>query len=154
MPDDRPANLPDTTLLLREVSDRFAIEDLLNRYCRAIDTRDWELLDTVFTADAFIDYTTSGGVKGRYPEVRAWLAETLAGFPMSQHLVTNREVKIDGDRAESRAYFYNPMGLARPEGGMSLFFVGGYYEDKLARTETGWRIRERFERQAWVQRNP
>ena len=134
-----------------EVADRMAILDLLHRYCRAIDTKDWDLLDQVFTPEAWIDYTSSGGTKGRFAEVKEWLAVTLVRFAMTQHLVTNVEITLDGDRAASRAYFYNPMGTARAEGGLDLFFVGGYYVDRLERTPLGWRIAERLEQQAWVQ---
>jgi hypothetical protein len=43
------------------------------------------------------------------------------------------------------------MGEPKPEGtGLKLFFVGGYYLDKLTRTPAGWRISERFEQQAWM----
>ncbi len=130
--------------------DRLAIQDLLVRYCKAIDGDDWELLDTVFTPDAHIDYTSSGGIAGAYPEVRAWLAQVLPNFPVKQHLVTNFDVTITGDRATSRTYFYNPMGRARPEGGVALFFVGGWYVDELVRTTEGWRISRRVEKQSWV----
>ncbi|HYC21608.1 MAG TPA: nuclear transport factor 2 family protein [Candidatus Bathyarchaeia archaeon] len=134
-----------------EIADRLEIADLLARYCHAIDSKQWELLDGVFTPDARIDYTTSGGIQGRFPEVKDWLAKTLVHFPMTQHLVTNLQIEIQGDRATSRAYFYNPMGEPKPEGpGLKLFFVGGYYLDKLTRTPAGWRISERFEQQAWM----
>jgi len=139
---------------LAAIVDRLAIQDLLVRYCRAIDTKDWDLLDTVFVPDAHVDYTSSGGVKGPYPEVRAWLAQVLPNFPMSQHSVTNFEIAVTGDRATSRAYFYNPMGRPKPEGGVSLFFVGGYYVDELLRTKDGWRITQRLEQQAWVDVRP
>src|SRR5690606_10324643 len=109
------------------IADRLAIQDLLTRYCVAIDGDDWELLDTVFTPDAQIDYTSSGGIAGAYPEVRAWLAQVLPGFPVKQHLVTNFSVEITGDRATSRTYFYNPMGRPKDGGGVALFFVGGWY---------------------------
>lgn len=137
---------------LRALADRLAIDDLLTRYCRAIDTKDWDLLDTVFVPDATIDYTSSGGVRGQLPAVKAWLAEVLPRFPMSQHLVTNRDVRVDGDVATSRCYFYNPMGAPAPDGGLALFFVGGYYNDRLVRTPAGWRITERIEEQAWIDR--
>ena len=48
-------------LSLEEISDRFEIQDLLVAYCHAIDTRNWDALDDVFTADAVIDYTEMGG---------------------------------------------------------------------------------------------
>ena len=60
-------------LSTQEISDRFEIQDLLIRYTRAIDTRDYALLDTCFLPDAYVDYVRSGGIKGKYPEVRAWL---------------------------------------------------------------------------------
>ena len=56
---------------LQELSDRLEIDDLLSRYTFAIDERDFDALDDVFTPDATIDYTTSGGIKGSYPEVKA-----------------------------------------------------------------------------------
>jgi hypothetical protein len=39
--------------------DRLEIDDLLTRYTVALDTREWDLLATVFTPDATIDYTSS-----------------------------------------------------------------------------------------------
>ncbi len=137
-----------------EIADRIAIHDLLVRYCRAIDTLDWTLLDRVFTPDATIDYTSSGGIAGAYPAVRAWLQQVLPGFPMRQHLIANEEVSIDGDRATSRAYLFNPMARADADGGSKLFFVGGAYVDELVRTPQGWRIRRRVEQQSWVDVRP
>ena len=52
------------TMTLEEISDRIEINDLLVRYTVAIDEKDWELLDTVYTPDAKVDYTSSGGIKG------------------------------------------------------------------------------------------
>ena len=54
-------------LSLQEISDRIEIEDLLQRYTAAIDAKDWELLATVFTPDATLDYTSSGGAGGSVP---------------------------------------------------------------------------------------
>ena len=135
---------------LQDVSDRLEIDDLLSRYTLAIDAKDFDALDAVFTPDALIDYTTSGGVKGAYPEVKAWLAKALAMFPMTQHLLGNKRVTLDGDTATSRTYFYNPMGAPKKGGGLQMFFVGGYYNDRLVRTPDGWRIAERFEETAWM----
>ena len=139
------------TLSLEQISDRIEIDDLLIRYTVAIDTKDWELLDTVYTPDAKIDYTTSGGIKGDYPEVRAWLAKVLPAFKMTQHLISNSVVKVDGDTATARTMVFNPMGTDDGKGGLNLFYVGAWYDDKLVRTPQGWRIAERFEEQAFMQ---
>jgi hypothetical protein len=66
-------------MALEEVAARLEIQALLTRYTVAIDTHDWALLDTVFTPDAWIDYESSGGTKGPYPEVRRWLGDVLLG---------------------------------------------------------------------------
>jgi 3-phenylpropionate/cinnamic acid dioxygenase small subunit len=140
----------DGPLSSQELSDRLLIQDLLTRYATAIDARDWELLDRVFLPDAEIDYTASGGVRGRYPEVRTWLERALGQFAMSQHLIANPAVELSGDRARARSLLYNPMGVRREDGSLHLFFVGGSYEDELVRTPAGWRIARRVERQAWL----
>ena len=36
----------------QEISDQIEIEQVLNRYFRAIDTKDWALLDSVFAPAA------------------------------------------------------------------------------------------------------
>ena len=135
---------------LAELRDRLEIEDLMNRYCAAIDTRNFDLLDEVFTADATIDYTRSGGIRDAYPVVKTWLEKALAPFRVVQHLVTNVRVELDGDRARSVCYFFNPMGLPREDGGVNTFFCGGIYRDQLLRTERGWRITERINDQLYA----
>ena len=135
----------------QEISDRIEIQDLLVRYTRAIDARDYGLLDTCFTPDASVDYTTSGGIKGAYPEVRAWLEKALAQFDAMLHLVGNSVVELDGDTARARTAVYNPMGKAGPDGGMEFFTVVADYVDQLVRTPEGWRIADRFEEQRFLQ---
>lgn len=144
----------DRPLDARAIADRIAIHDVIVRYCRAIDTLDWALLDRVFTPDATIDYTAAGGIAGAYPEVRAWLEQVLPGFAMRQHLVANEEVELDGDRATSRCSLLNPMARPDGNGGAKLFFVGGAYVDEFVRTPSGWRIRRRVEEQSWVDVRP
>ncbi len=133
------------TLSIEEISDRIQINDLLVRYTVAIDTKDWNLLDTCFTEDARCDYTASGGIAGPYPEVREWLAKALAPFSMTQHLIGNTVLELDGDSATARTMVHNPMGIPKEGSGLTLFVVGAYYNDKLVHTEDGWRIAERVE---------
>jgi 3-phenylpropionate/cinnamic acid dioxygenase small subunit len=137
-------------LTLREISDRIQIHDLLVRYTVAIDTKDWALLDTCFTPDARLDYTSAGGVKGPYPEVRRWLEQALAPFPTTVHYVTNSVVTLEGDAARARTAVLNPMVFANPDGSRHLFTVGATYVDRLAWTPDGWRIAERIEEQAFL----
>ena len=124
---------------------------LLHRYARAVDSHDWELYRSVFTADAHIDYGDSV-VAGGLDEVTAWMAANFAALPMSMHYITNIEVLTqDGDTAAVRAMFYNPMRLP----GMSdLSFCGGYYHHQLRRTPDGWRSRDLREEMIWFANPP
>ena len=135
---------------LQELSDRLEINDLLIRYTYAVDECDSELLDRVFTPDAEIDYTSSGGIAGRYPEIRAWLAEVLSPFPVKVHYVTNSTVDLDGDRARARTLVLNVNGVPNPDGTLNGFTVGAQYRDELVRTPDGWRIAVRVEEQLFL----
>ena len=130
---------------LEKLANRIEIDDLLTRYATAVDSKNWDLYRSCFTEDAFIDYESAGGIKGKLPEVAAWIEKTLAMFPMTQHVVCNREIEIDGESASARSIFYNPMGLPDGEDSQKLWFEGGYYNDKLIKTPDGWKIRERIE---------
>ena len=138
-------------LSTRELSDRIQIQDLLVRYTRAIDTKDWNLLDTCFLPDADVDYTATGGVAGKYPEVRAWLAKALTPFPITVHYITNSQVELDGDRARVRTLVQNPMFFANPDGSLHDFTVGATYVDELVWTADGWRIAKRSEDAGYMQ---
>ena len=130
------------------LADRIEISDYLTTYARAVDTRDWVLYRTLFTADAHIDYESSGGEKGTVDEIITFLDAAMQLFEMTQHLVANQEVTIAGDEATVRAMFYNPMRFA---GGAPLVFCGGWYNHKLVRTADGWKSRELVEEAAWNQ---
>lgn len=138
-----------SSALIASLRDRIEIEELLTLYCTAIDTRELELLDRVFTPDAVIDYTRSGGPRAELPEIRAWLGRALEPFVVLQHMVSNFVIETDGDRATSVCSFFNPMGLPKPGGGVQTTFYGGFYRDRLIRTPAGWRICERVNDQRY-----
>jgi hypothetical protein len=134
---------------LREISDRLEIEALLVRYTRAIDTGEWDWLDQVFTADAKIDYTATGGIAAPYAEVKPWLAEMLPIFPRRMHTLGQIHSEVDGDRASVAAYFHNPMVLPQDGGEGTLVEFGGIYHHQLRRTSGGWRSYRLLEELVW-----
>lgn len=136
---------------LQEISDRLEIEGVLIRYTRGIDTGEWDLLDTVFTADAEIDYTESGGIADTYPAVKAWLAEVLpAFFPKRMHSLAQIAITVEGaDQALATAYFHNPMPMSDGAGGEKVVEFGGLYHHTLIRTPDGWRSRKLHEEIVW-----
>jgi hypothetical protein len=137
--------VPRSIMSLEEVAARLEIQALLTRYTIAIDTHDWELLDTVFTPDAWIDYESSGGIKGPYPEVRRWLGEVLPLLPQKQHLIAAPHLAFNGDRAHARTHVHNPNAFPQPDGSSLYMIVDAHYDDELVWTDAGWRIAKRVE---------
>ena len=136
---------------IQQISDELEITALLNKYARAVDTKDWALYRSVFTDDARIDYSSAGAITGTRDEVADWLSQGFAAIPMSMHYITNIESQVDGDIAHVRAMFYNPMQLP----GMSeLSYCGGYYHHELMRTPDGWRSRNLREENVWFVNAP
>ena len=136
---------------IQQISDELEITALLNKYARAVDTKDWALYRSVFTDDARIDYSSAGEITGTRDEVADWLSQGFAAIPMSMHYITNIESQVDGDIAHVRAMFYNPMQLP----GMSeLSYCGGYYHHELMRTPDGWRSRNLREENVWFVNAP
>jgi len=137
------------TLTLQEISDRIEINDLLIRYCTAVDRRDWDAFDDIFTEDCLIDYSAMGGSRGGLAETKAFLAKVMPGFVAHQHLISNSSVELDGDTATCRTMCHNPMVKGTKEGVTHVFFCGLWYCDKLLRTRDGWRIAERIEEKSY-----
>jgi 3-phenylpropionate/cinnamic acid dioxygenase small subunit len=130
---------------LREMLDHYAIEKILKRYARALDEKNYDALDGCFTPDAHLDYTCAGGIAGRYPEVKAWLAQVLDPLPEMQHFTTNVEIAFDGDSAAVTSYTLNVNGVHDAGGELRHMIVGAQYIDRCVRTAQGWRIADRRE---------
>ncbi len=136
---------------LQAAADKLEIHELLARYARGVDTKDWALYRSVFTPDATIDYSSAGAIAGTRDEVAAWLEAGFVHIPMTQHFISNIEVDLDGDRASARAMFYNPMQLP---GMTDLSYCGGYYHHDLVRTVDGWKSRRLVEQNLWFVGRP
>jgi hypothetical protein len=143
-----------------EIADRLELEQLVVRYTVAIDRKDWDLLDTVFTPDATLDYSSSApDAAGTYPDMKAWLQAVLAPFPMTQHMIGKSYIEYQGDRAVCHSLFHNPMGTMVDDDGyfdpngkhLHVFVVGGTYHDTCVRTPDGWRIAKKLEEQQFTQ---
>lgn len=135
----------------QEISDRLEIQELMVRYSHAVDSRNWDLLDEVFTPDAVIDYTVFGGPRGSLGEIKEFLGSAMPTFIAFQHMIANSMLEIDGDTATGRTMCHNPMVLPPDdEGGERVFFVGLWYLDRFVRAADGWRIAERVEEKSYT----
>lgn len=127
-------------MTIQEISDRFEIIDLLTAYCTAIDKKDIAALDHIFSEDARIDFSKAGGPCSNLNTIKQFLKENLGNLPR-QHLISNIQVKIQGDFAEVRSLCFNPLEL--PPHGEEIMLWGLWYNDKCVRAKEGWRIKEK-----------
>jgi len=141
------------TMTLQEISDRMEIQDLLVRYSYAVDSRNFEDFDNVFTLDATIDYTVFGGPVGNREETKKYLTETMPMFASFQHMVSTSQIQIDGDTAKVKTICHNPMVMPMGEQ-TAVFFCGLWYIDEMVRTAEGWRITKRVEEKSYMHGMP
>ncbi len=137
------------TMSMQEISDRLEIQDLMVRYSYAIDSRNWDGLDDVFTPDAHIDYSVFGGSVGNLAETKAFLTDAMPMFTTLQHMVSGTTIEFDGDTATTKTQCHNPMTMGDAEN-PDLMVCGLWYVDKLVRTPDGWRIKERVEEKVYM----
>ena len=123
---------------VQRISDELEIVALLNMYARAVDTEDWPLYRSLFTDDAYIDYSAAGLGSGTPEEVVAVLSKQQAAITMGMHYVTNIESQIDGDVARVLAMWFNVVRL--PNASQNGYF-GGRWHHEMIRTSDGWRSR-------------
>lgn len=130
--------------------DHDAIVEVLRRYAEAIDARDREGVRALFTPEAVLDYRSSDGPRGVRDEVVDWLLDALSGVALTQHLLTNHRIEVDGDAATCTTLMLNPLVLGDAPGGeATVLLFGGRYDDELVRTSVGWRIRGRIHVVSW-----
>jgi 3-phenylpropionate/cinnamic acid dioxygenase small subunit len=125
----------------QELSDRFEIQDLIARYSQLLDLRAWDDMDALFTEDCVLDYTSTGAIKGSWPEHKAFDIKMLTPFKGTQHLMGLPIITVTGDAATARTICFNPMIINDKK----IFYVGLWYDDELRRTDTGWRFAKRTE---------
>lgn len=132
-------------------ADEKAIIDLNIAYTWALDTRQFEALRDVFTPEA------TGMLRGVQCDgidaIIARIQRPLASLDASQHIVSNHQVRVDGDTATCRCYVFAQHVRGGTPGGDN-FIVAGIYDDRLERRAEGWRIVHRTMAQLWQDGNP
>ena len=144
-PDGDGAVLP-----AHRLADRLAVEDLVTAYAYAVDDRDWQRWEMLFTPDGFVDYTRAGGIAGTPAEVAAWMPGAMSAFRFCLHTTSTHLVRFTGaDTATGRVHVFNRNGVEW-KGIPELFDVGAVYDDAYVRVDGSWRISQRIEHTAYV----
>jgi ketosteroid isomerase-like protein len=138
---------------MSHLDDVHAIEQLLYRYAVAIDTRDVDALDDVFTPDARLDMSVAGTMTPA--EYQAKARRVLAELDATHHLIASPivEVAAAGDTATAHCY-HQAQHVRNDCAGGPLLLIGGWIDDELVRTAEGWRIARRRGRAVWFDGNP
>ena len=123
------------------VEDKLAIQEVLWRYCRAMDRMDAPLALGCFEPDAELVYSTlyRGGPEGFV----AWLWPVHARMVGHVHSVSNILVEL-GPAATAASEAYVQVTLRMELDGELVDLIGkGRYLDRWRRAPEGWRISRR-----------
>ena len=117
-----------------DLADRLELHELPGRYGDAIDDRDWEGLNRIFTDDATFDLTDLGvRMLTGLPAIKRFM-DVDAEHPLT-HMMTNIYVDEVPDRVTM-----NFRIVALRKGG--LVGTASYY-DVVVKTPDGWRVKDR-----------
>jgi hypothetical protein len=132
--------------------DKQEISDLVMRYCHALDTRDWDLLERCFAPD--IVFEGEGLPTGQgFAQIRDTISTALSGLDQSQHYVSNLRIDLHGDKAFLECYL-QAQHVRSSAGPDSNFLVAGIYRDEVVRTNGSWRFTRRALAVTWSSGNP
>src|SRR5262245_54181014 len=120
-----------------------AIGEVKARYCRLLDTKDWDGYADVFTEDFELDTSPAGGpgvIRGRDAALR--MIRASVGEARTAHQVHSPEITLDGDTAHVVWAMQDRVvwGSRRPSPN-SLGHTGyGHYHERYVRQNGRWRI--------------
>lgn len=132
-----------------------ACRRLCHLYCRALDRLDEPLLRSLFHPDATHRHADFVGSSA---EFCGYALEVVRGFAITQHLVGNTIIDVDGNVAHGEtsfiAYHRAPAGVVGPFPAHDPArdedcFVGGRYIDGFERRDGHWRIAHRHGVHDW-----
>jgi hypothetical protein len=122
-----------------EFHDWLAICNLKARYCRCLDTKDWDGYRAVYTDDAILDTSGSGGLRIEGGDAAvAYVRSSISDDTFTTHHVHAPEIEIDGDSATG-IWAMQDRNIW-PNGRKLLGF--GHYHERYAREAGEWRIAE------------
>ena len=136
---------------LRKLLDIHEIQQVLLKYPIAIDSRQLDIMDQLFTKDAQINLAGTGVFS--VTEYKKLAGSVLPGLEATQHFCNAPVIHVDGDKAYTRCYFMaqHARNSLAPE---PFIMVSGHYDDELVRANGEWRISKRTGTATWVEGNP
>ena len=131
---------------LQQILARVSIEEQIYAYAIALDEKNWEALNLVFTEDAETSYGTKDSdepfiCKSR-KEIIKMCEEGLADVGITQHLFSNIRIKIMEDKAISKSSALIQHASKDFTEGKS-YEMWGEYSDNWILINDVWKIKNR-----------
>ncbi len=123
--------------VLWELAAKQAIHELVLRYCRAIDRRDYAALSELYHGDAVENHGAM--FNGSASDYIRWLPSQLAAMTATAHAVHNHLIEVDGEQAVGEVYCQAYHRYAAAEGEEELI-IGGRYLDRYRYDGGQWRF--------------
>ena len=134
---------------VRDLEAMLEIRNLEVEYARTWDTGQVEGWAAVFTEDGSFELVASEDRPGRRvagkDELREFCEEVNA-HTTGIHLMHLPHIVVDGDTARGWLYF-EFRKVVRTAGETAQGITAGHYDVAYVRTERGWRMKERVEKQ-------
>lgn len=123
----------------QELLDRAELTDLVMRYSRGVDRRDFALIRSTYHDDAIDDHGEM--FCGSPDEYLAWLPAALEPMDCTIHAISNTLFVVDGDVAEGEHYGYN-FHRTRAEPRQEIIIYGRYL-DRYEKRDGAWKFARR-----------
>lgn len=124
-----------------KLAQHIAIQNVLNRYTRACDQRDWPAFHSIFAEQVTVNYGGKFELQRREAAVNM-IRSMLDGCGPTQHLLGNFDITVN-DKAASSACYVRAVHAGLADGAERYYEVWAEYRDTLELTPDGWRITER-----------
>jgi 3-phenylpropionate/cinnamic acid dioxygenase small subunit len=132
---------------LQGLIDRQAIQDVLLRYCRGVDRRDFDLVRSCYHDDAYdLHGSYEGGPDGFIEHLKR-----NARWDATMHVIGNQLIELDGDLARCESYC---ISYHRHEAEAEDMVIGLRYVDRVERRQGEWRIAHRVCAMEWSRVDP
>jgi uncharacterized protein (TIGR02246 family) len=119
------------------MDDREAIRQLKSRYCRTMDTKDWDGMRKVFTDDVVVDTSEAGGSIVSGADQFMVFLQQMIGDVVTVHHCHMPEIELTSPTTASAVWAMEDM-LRWPDG--TEMHGYGHYHERYEKTDGSWRI--------------
>ena len=137
--------------VIQELLDRIAIRDVMIRYARGLDRRDFGLVASCFISDAFAEYGDNKNTG--LEDIVSRLRRSVSRFQSSTHFMGDQSVELRDDTTEVQTYAIDYL-LYTVDGSLFQSVGGLRYLDTMVRGDGLWKISRRVMYTDWRRNSP